>query len=252
MSRTPLLLALGGLLLLYPFVAPHRYETSKPYDVDEAYEVYSAILPTIGESPLVIRTETRTPEICLQPLDAQAERTLRPVINNYLELNALPWQLQKHFDIKRHYELLAEEELSATFPSGMNGSPSMEGWGTFYERHPDSKGWIELSAVGFNADKTIAVVYMGYYCGDGCRGGEFRALQKDAGKVATTNRKGTVEPLPSVYSRPPCLRIRLARCPAFRAFRNLGFHGPIPLDAFVRLSARCRRGFHFVTQSERL
>jgi len=190
MSRTPLLLALGGLLLLYPFVAPHRYVTSKPYDVDEAYEVYSAILPTIGESPLVIRTETRTPEICLQPLDAQAERTLRPVINNYLELNALPWQLQKHFDIKRHYELLAEEELSATFPSGMNGSPSMEGWGTFYERHPDSKGWIELSAVGFNADKTIAVVYMGYYCGDGCRGGEFRALQKDAGKWRLLTGKG--------------------------------------------------------------
>jgi hypothetical protein len=190
MSRARLLLAFGGLLLLYPLFARHRYVTIKPYDVDEAYKVYSAILPTIGESPLVIGTETRTPEICLQPLDAQSERVLRPAIDNYLELNALPWQLQKHFDINRHYELLAEEELKATFRDGMNGSPSLGGWKTFYERHPDSEGWIELSAVGFNADKTIAVVYMGYYCGSGCSGGEFRALEKNAGKWQLLTGRG--------------------------------------------------------------
>jgi hypothetical protein len=49
MSRARLLLLSGGLLLLlYPRFARHRYVTTKPYDVDEAYKVYSAILPTIG------------------------------------------------------------------------------------------------------------------------------------------------------------------------------------------------------------
>ena len=119
MSRTRLLLILAGLLLLYPLFALPRYVTTKTYDVDEAYKVYSAILPTIGERPLVIGAETRTPEICLQPLDAQSEKVLRPAIDNYLELNAVPWQLQKHFDINRHYDLLAEEELKATFQNGM-------------------------------------------------------------------------------------------------------------------------------------
>ncbi len=132
MSRARLLLLSGGLLLLlYPLFARHRYVTTKPYDVDEAYKVYSAILPTIGQNPLVIGTETRTPEICLQPLDAQSEKVLRPAIDNYLELNALPWQFLEHFDINRHYELLAEEELKATFQNGMNGSPAMGGWKTF-------------------------------------------------------------------------------------------------------------------------
>jgi hypothetical protein len=161
MSRTRLLLVLAGLLLLYPLFALRPYVTIKPYDVDEAYKVYSAILPTIGERLLVIGTETRNPEICLQPLDAQSEKVLRPAIDNYLELNARPWQLQKHFDINMHYDLLAEEELKATFRDGMNGSSSMAGWKTFYERHPDSEGLIELSAVGFNADETIAVVFIG-------------------------------------------------------------------------------------------
>jgi len=190
MSRTRLLLVLAGLLLLYPLFALRPYVTIKPYDVDEAYKVYSAILPTIGERLLVIGTETRNPEICLQPLGAQSEKVLRPAIDNYLELNARPWQLQKHFDINRHYDLLAEEELKATFRDGMNGSSSMAGWKTFYERHPDSEGLIELSAVGFNADETIAVVFIGYHCGEECRGGEFRALEKKTGKWQLLTGRG--------------------------------------------------------------
>jgi hypothetical protein len=69
MNRPRLLLALGGLLLLYTRFDRDRYVTAKPYDVDEAYKVYSAILPSIGKSPLVISTETRTREICLRPLN---------------------------------------------------------------------------------------------------------------------------------------------------------------------------------------
>jgi len=190
MSRARLFLVLAALLLLYPLFALRPYVTTKPYDVDEAYKVYSAILPTIGQNPLVIGTETQTPEICLQPLDAQSEKVLRPAIDNYLELNAVPWQLQKHFDINRHYEILAEEELKETFRNGMNGSPSMGGWKTFYERHPDSGGLIELSAVGFNADETITVVFIGYHCGEECRGGEFRTLESKGGKWQLLTGRG--------------------------------------------------------------
>jgi hypothetical protein len=190
MSRARLLLVLAGLLVLYPLFALRPYVTTKPYDVDEAYKVYSAILPTIGARSLVIGTETTTSEICLRPLDAQSEKVLRLAIDNYLELNALPWQLQKHFDINRHYELLAQEELNATFRNGMNGNSSMGGWKTFYERHPDSEGLIELSAVGFNADKSIAVVFIGYHCGEECRGGEFRALENKGGKWQILTGRG--------------------------------------------------------------
>jgi hypothetical protein len=117
-----------------------RYVTTKPYDVDEAYKVYSAILPTVGERPLVIGAETQTPDICLQPLDAQSEKVLRPAVDNYLELNARPWQLQKHFNINRNYELLAEEELNATFRDGMNGSSSMGGWKDILRTPPRFRG----------------------------------------------------------------------------------------------------------------
>jgi hypothetical protein len=127
-----------------------------------------------------------------------------------LELNALPWLLQKHFDINTHYELLAEEELKAIFRNGMNGSSSLGGWKTFYERHPGSEELIALSAVGFNADKAIAVVFIGYHCGEECRGGEFRALEKKGEKSQLLTGRG-LSNLHLVYSRPPFLRILFAQ-----------------------------------------
>jgi hypothetical protein len=102
----------------------------------------------------------------------------------------VPWQLHKHFDINRNHELFAEEELKATFRDGMNGSPALGGWKTFCERHPDSEGLIELSAVGFNSGKTIAVVFIGYHCGEECRGGEFRALENKGAKWQLLTGRG--------------------------------------------------------------
>jgi hypothetical protein len=41
---------------------------------------------------------------------------------------------------------------------------------------------MELSAVGFNPEKSIAVVYAGHHCGNLCGGGGFAVLRKEAGK----------------------------------------------------------------------
>lgn len=64
-------------------------------------------------------------------------------------------------------------------------------WKTFYDRYPDSGGWIELSAVGFNTEKTVAVVYIGHNCGVLCGGGHFHVLQKREGKWQPLKWKGS-------------------------------------------------------------
>jgi len=43
-----------------------------------------------------------------------------------------------------------------------------DGWDGFYKRFQDSGGFIIVSAVGFNADKTQAIVYSGSSCGMLC------------------------------------------------------------------------------------
>jgi hypothetical protein len=158
---------------------------SKPpaaYDDADAYEVYSAILPQEwpwreGDArTLVIRTETEPYAMCVKP-DRDSEKIVGTAITDYMKKNARKWLLQRQFGLSKPYDMVSSDELDTIFKT--EGSA---GWPKFYERHPNSGGWIELSAVGFNASKTIAVVYAGHSCGRLCGGGTFQILQKVDGK----------------------------------------------------------------------
>jgi hypothetical protein len=162
-------------------------QTAHTYDDVEAYSVYSSILP--DTSPLVIREWTTTYDLCLRPLDDQSEKVLRPALDDYLKVNSKAWLLSPSGG-SRQYIIFPEGELESTFTSGTDGVQSEKGWKTFFQRHPSYQGWMEVSAVGFNPDKTIAVVYVGYHCGDECGGGEFKAMQKQDGKWRLLTGKG--------------------------------------------------------------
>jgi hypothetical protein len=155
---------------------------------DEAYTVYSSILP--NTSPLMLRATTTTFDLCLVPLDEQAESVLRPVLNDYTRANSKRWLLRPNLGEKRSATMLSGEEFQATFANGTSGAQARPGWKTFFARHPENRGWIEVSAVGFNSEKTIAVVYMGYRCGEHCAGGEFKALEKKNGKWQILTGRG--------------------------------------------------------------
>lgn len=161
-----------------------------PYEDVEAYQVYSAIIPSewplrvANAKQVVIHEATKGYEMCLRP-EKEYEEIIGPAISEYVRLNQQSWMLHRDFLIERPYELISADELKATFEQGLPG------WKKFYDQHPDSGGWIELSAVGFNADKTIAVVYMGHSCGGLCGGGAFHVLQKRDGKWIPLEWKGT-------------------------------------------------------------
>ena len=160
------------------------------YEEVEAYEVYSAIIPSewpwrvANAKQLVIQAATRDYDMCLRP-EKEYEDLVGPAISEYVRLNEKPWLLERNFRIEKPYVLITSDELTTTFDQGI------EGWKKFYEQHPDSGGWIELSAVGFNSDKTIAVVYMGHSCGGLCGGGSFHVLQKKDGQWVPLDWKGT-------------------------------------------------------------
>ena len=165
-------------LALTPQASSPKQES---YDVAEAYEVYAAILPSQSPSTdantkwLVIRGTTTKYESCLAP-DGPSEKMIGPAIADYAQQNREPRLLQRKFALPKPYTLLTAAEERAAFQM----SPG--GWEAFYQMYPDSGGLVQLSAVGFNADKTIAVVYSGLSCGSLCGGCGFQVLQKRAGK----------------------------------------------------------------------
>src|SRR5215475_9897693 len=157
-------------LLLHQSGAVSTDSRPKPYEDAEAYEVYAAILPTDWlwqvqkAKSLVIQRETKVYNMCLRP-DAESEKIIGPAISEYVRLNEKTWLLQQRLNIEKPYQFIATGDLKSIFDHG--------GWEEFGKQYPGSGGWIELSAVGINADKTVAVVYAGHHCGSLCGGGGF-------------------------------------------------------------------------------
>jgi hypothetical protein len=164
----PFMAVLLAVATLFAQAPPKTEDSPQPYAVPEAYQVYSALLPQNwmwrnDTNILLLRTETEPYKMCLDP-DAASKQILGPVIADYTRINQKRWLLLRQFQIERPYELVPAHQLSTVLRTGA------------------AFGWIELSAVGFNAVKTVAVVYIGHHCGSPCGGGEFHVLQKRDGR----------------------------------------------------------------------
>lgn len=172
------------------------------YEDATAYEVYSAVLssPEAGLSKsknFVIQQETlrsfgafldtepASARICLRP-DAESAKIIGTAIEDYIKVNRTKWLLEEKFKLEIPYKLVKSE----TIISIINPFTKKEDWKAFYKQYPDSGGFIDLSAVGFNADKSVAVVSQGRWCGSLCGEGEYYVLQKKNGRWIPLEWKG--------------------------------------------------------------
>ena len=150
-------------------------QESATQDEKDSYEIYSLLLRTeVGPewkiTSWVIAPETRTfpgvpsrsgPDVrqCLNVAKDQAA-VYSPVIEDYITRNEKNRVLERKFDLPQ-YTVAAIDAAKAT----------REGQVLF-----------EVSAVGFSADRTRALVYVGHRCGSLCGGGTYHLLVKKDGK----------------------------------------------------------------------
>jgi hypothetical protein len=164
--------------------------TTRTYQDTDAYEIYATLLPhqwAVTEArtnKMIIRAETTSYEMCIKP-EGESVAVLGPAIADFEEKNKQPWLLEKAIPMDVSYEFIFEKEMDAVFANGPGG------WKGFYEKYPDSGGYNEVSAVGFNKDKTVAIVYVAHMCGGLCGGGSFHILEKKDGKWQALKWKGT-------------------------------------------------------------
>lgn len=178
--------ALVGTLVLSccASMLAQQSESPEPYTEDEAYRVYEAMLPHDSSTDvLVIQQRTHGPvsqntpvplgpEGCLTP---EAASEFKDAITDYDRLNHKQWLLQKKFALSRPYELMDPRTMDTMFRQ-------KDGWDQFARRFPNSDGIYDLSAVGFNQDKTRAIVYFGKGCGWLCGSWDFHLLRKISGE----------------------------------------------------------------------
>jgi hypothetical protein len=181
LSATALIIA----LFICPFALSQFSLAAQPYTDHEAYAVYSALLESVlTEKPgtPVIRVETESFANCIDSPNPQPD--FAEALSAYTELTTKHWLLEREFQLSRPYEMMRQEEIKTMFES-----PG-DGWKRFYETFPGSPGIFQFSAVGFNADKTVAIVYMGKQCHWLCGGGTQHVLQKKDGKWQRVATKG--------------------------------------------------------------
>jgi hypothetical protein len=117
---------------------------------------------------LFVLKETLPAKMCLEP-EAEWAKLIGPAIEDYKKQNARAWLLQPRFKTDKPYFLFSREELRA---------------GTYKDERPlpndhlDSDGYFQLSAVGFGADNSVAVVWVQHNCGSLCGSGEFHVMHK--------------------------------------------------------------------------
>jgi hypothetical protein len=150
-----------------------------PITDSDAYAVYAALLP--NEWPIrvakatrpVLRRETVTNWTCMAS-GTVLQTDWKPVVDSFRRENATPRVLLPGFLLDPPYMLVSSADIKSALPSF--------DWRPFYRLYPDSGGYMEVSAVGFDEGKTRAMVYVAHHCGGLCGGGSHHFLEKRDGR----------------------------------------------------------------------
>jgi hypothetical protein len=165
------------------------------YSQPEAYQVYAAVLegtrPTLKGKPLIIISETVSVagiHLVKEYCDPHLQQLPADLLEDFDRKNKAQMLISRKIPIHVPYDLVPWDELTDISPKNARDPSAF--WREFYKRYPNSLGYTSLSAVGFNADKTRALVYVAYRCGGTCGSGGYVFLKKQNGQWAGKNVPG--------------------------------------------------------------
>lgn len=97
-----------------------------------------------------------------QPLKTEFPNLDTTVFTSLVESNVLAYNLDNKFTVStKTTSLISSEELLYLF----NSKDVNQGWSDFNRKYPNSNGMIGISRVGFNSDKSQAIVAVEHHYG---------------------------------------------------------------------------------------
>jgi hypothetical protein len=163
--RGPVTVVVVSLFLFHNAVAQNS-AVAKPYNVAEAYRIYSLLLPHeesygFAKDTLMIQEMTVAEDVSGACLTQADTNTFKGAIAGYKRVYRKKWLLRRHFQIEKAYRIVGPDVIS-----------------TRPDRPQSSGAYVMMSPVGFNPEKTQAIVYMGSSCGGLCGSWRFHLLEK--------------------------------------------------------------------------
>ncbi len=169
------------LLLASASTAMSQTQTPLPGDPQHARAVYHAVLDTLyslfGERPGVIVIFNRYGHV--DPLNATQTRELDPTtVAAYEVVPADEDSLPTDFRYRLPTRILTTDQLQRLEIEGIPlakkaaAQPNLEGitplWRAFAKKYPLAWGYVRMSRVAFNRDRTEALVHTSHHCGEMC------------------------------------------------------------------------------------
>jgi len=157
----------GGVLI--------RVETEPGYDADE--EFANVFERTVPSDPTSKRFSALDETSIPVEADKRLKQAIQSAIVDYSKQNTSILELQRKFSLP-HYDLFTKAEERSLLKNDPSACQKYAGY----------EGWVELSAVGFNQDQTVAVMHIIKWqlrpCSNRIVGatGKYRILQKQGGK----------------------------------------------------------------------
>jgi|SRR5579872_33371 len=173
-------LAVLALLSVSLFAQPSGVLTDP-----DAYAVYNAVIPSDSfvrsaqPSELLIQdtTEVAKPmsKSCL-PSGPELTGPWLETLNDFRAQHVTAKFLDRQFSIPMAYRFESRDTIQSFFTN----TAGPIGWEAFYAAYPKSRGFLRLSAVGFDQAHEHAFVYMADACGGLCGEGAFHFLLRTA------------------------------------------------------------------------
>jgi len=160
------------LLALIPLGAVVAANQSNVTDEDSV-AVYSMLIPApISGKPVLVLNGTVKPTPCWLKDSDIPDEDLRAAMQDFRRgndvLRPLTWNRGAGTP-----EFIDRKEFESYFRRGAD-----KGWKRFFKAHPKASGTIAFSAVGFNPNRTAAVVYSATTSCSLCGVGRFHFLRK--------------------------------------------------------------------------
>jgi hypothetical protein len=146
----------------------------------DAYAVYSALIPADSfvhdarPTELLIEdaTDARGTARCA-PSGPDLSGPWLEALTDFRTQQGTPKSFERQFTLPVAYRLETREAIQSFFAVA---GPS--GWDAFYAAYPNSRGFLRLSAVGFDKAHEHAIVQMGHSCGGLCGETGYHFLQR--------------------------------------------------------------------------
>lgn len=161
-------------------------ELSAPSEFKEDYAVYSAILDDLGYAGEVVISEYTTikPVLDLKNISSISSNLTQDVIEDFEKKNKKTQKLADEFTSEVQVIILNENDQAELFHK------SRYGWEKFYKKYPNAVDLTSFSRVGFNREKTQALVYSSNRCGFQCEGEMVAFLEKENDKWIVRQNMG--------------------------------------------------------------